>query len=213
MITRYINDHVVSWTDTGDARGGMRSYAFADAGTTVWIDPVDPGADLDKVLALGPPRHVLVTVGAHDRDVMALAKRYGAEVWVPVGGTRWLPGADHTYDDGARLPAGLQAMRIAGGSMGCSVLHGTVEGVAIAFFGDSVACLEKGKSPWFMRIVFQQAAGIFQHHRFFFGGHKRTALASLQRLRELNLGMAFVTHGEPVIGYAGEYLAESLASW
>ncbi|MBC7544270.1 MAG: hypothetical protein H7338_16240 [Candidatus Sericytochromatia bacterium] len=203
----------MSWTEQGDNARNVRSYALRNQDETVWIDPVDPGADLDKILALGSPTHVLVTTGAHDRAAVAVAQRYKAQLWVPVGGTLWLAGADHQYGDGAALPAGLTALRLDGGTMGDSVLHGRLAGLVIAFLGDSVICVEKAKASWLMRCLFIWRAGVFQRNRFFIGGNRRKARASLQQLRALKLDMAFVTHGEAVIGLADESLAESLASW
>lgn len=214
MVKRYLDGHVLGWFGKGSLGIPFSSYALRQGDTTVWIDAIDPGAGRDAVLALGPPQHLLITFGDHDRDVLALAREFGAQVWVPAGEAPAFPSPDHIITEDTELPAGLKAMALPGVGYGETVLYGDVAGKRIAFIGDSV--LHLPLSPlqrWLTAPFLVHGRGPFQRKRQFRGGNTAQALRSIPRLLDLHLDAAFVSHGLPIDRDAHRHLTESIRTW
>lgn len=214
MVKRYLDGHVLGWFGKGPLGIPFSSYALRHDGVTVWIDAIDPGAGRDAVLALGPPQHLLITFGDHDRDVLALARQYGAEVWVPAGEAPAFPHPDHVITDGTELPAGLKAMALPGVGYGETALYGEVAGKRIAFIGDAVLNLRMSAVERLLSLpILAHGRGPFQRKRLFRGGDTAQALKSILKLLDLDLDAAFFSHGDPVEHDAGRKLRESITTW
>lgn len=214
MIQRYLDGKVIWWTGKGPFGMTLSSYALRHGDTTVWIDAVDPGRDLDAVLELGPPAHLLITFGDHDRDVLPLARRFGAEVWIPDGEAPAFRKPDHVFGDGMALPAGLKALALPGVGYGETLLYGEVDDQRIGFFGDAVLHLPLNPLQQLLLLpILVPGRGGLQRKRSFRGGDTRQALQSLPKILDLGLDAAFFSHGTPLVSGAGKALREAIASW
>jgi hypothetical protein len=142
---------LLRWSTWGRNPGGYDSYALPGPDGPVLIDPVAPPADPaggpDEALwkHLGaPPVAVVLSNDMHERDAYAVRERFGAPVWAPVAGLPERGGVleatpDHAYEDGAALPGGLRAYRIAGRFAGDTVLRWTApSGERVLFTGDTL---------------------------------------------------------------------------
>lgn len=214
MVKRFLDDHVIWWTGQGLIGKTFSSYALRQNGVTVWIDAVDPGQDLDAVLAFGKPDHLLITFGDHDRGVNALAQRYGAQVWVPEGQAPDFPKPDHVFRDGDSLPGGLTAMTFPGVGYGESMLHGEIAGKRAAFIGDAFFHLSPPAllKP-LLSLILRMGTGEIQTKRAFRGGDTDLARRSLPKVLDLNLDAAFFSHGSPIAAGAHRALETSLKSF
>lgn len=211
MVERYLDDHVIWWTGIGPMGMSLSSYALRNNGVTVWIDAVDPGADLDTVLTLGRPEHFLITFGDHDRDVNRLARQYGAQVWVPDGEAPGFPKPDHVFRDGDTLPGGLTAMALPGVGYGETLLHGDVAGKRAGFIGDAFLNVPAhGLKKLALGLFLHYGKGPLQTKRSFRGGDNVLAHRSLPKVLDLSLDAAFLSHGSPVVTGAHAALAASI---
>jgi hypothetical protein len=214
MAQTFLDGHVIWWTGPGPLGMTLSSYAVRLDGVTLWIDAVDPRQDRDAVLKLGKPAHQLITFGDHDRDVNALAREFGSEVWVPDGQHPGFPQPDHVFQDGDTLPGGLQALAIPGVGYGETVLHGEIAGKRAGFLGDSILHIPAhGLKKWLLGFFLVSNEGPFQTKRDFRGGNNRLAMQNLPKILGLGLDAAFVSHGEPIVENAWEQLETSIASW
>lgn len=209
-----IKDRLLTWFQPKPLGIVFRSYAYRLGDDVVWVDPVMPADDeRSDVLALGTPRHVILTFGDHDRDAKAIAHRYDATLWVPgvEHGDHYLPDADRRYTEGTPLPAGLVAYHIAGVGHGEHALTGEIDGKRFAFVGESVFHLDE--LGWPLKLLFPQPAGEFQHKPFYNGGDGKTARRETKRLLSMDLDILLPAHGSPVMVDAGRKLVESLNAW
>jgi hypothetical protein len=214
MAQSFLDGHVMWWTGPGPLGMTFSSYAVRMGGQTLWIDAVDPRQDRDAVLKLGRPDHQLITFGDHDRDVNALAKEFGSEVWVPEGQHPGFPQPDHVFRDGDTLPGGLTALAIPGVGYGETVLHGEVAGHKIGFFGDAIMHIPaRGLKKWLLGLILRHGKGPFQTKRDYRGGDNRLAMQNLPKILTLDLDAAFVSHGDPIPENAGPLLEASMMSW
>lgn len=147
---------LLRWSTWEQTPSNFDSYALLGPGGPVLIDPAilpdlpdaaPPAAGPTESLwaRLGaPPLATVLTNDMHERDAYAVRERFGAPVWAPAAGLPErggvLEGApDHAYEDGASLPGGLRAHRIAGKFAGDTVLLWTAPtGEAVLFTGDTL---------------------------------------------------------------------------
>ena len=103
------------WAPDQDWPQRVNCFGHATAGGLLLIDPLVDGGDWGAIDALaervGGVSAVAVTVGFHERQAGAAARRYGAELFAPPSGTprESLAGA-RTVSDGERLAGGVQAV-------------------------------------------------------------------------------------------------------
>jgi len=209
-----IPGRLITWTAKGLLGMPLRSYAYRQGDTVVWIDPALPeDTDAERVLAFGEPQHVLLTTGLHDRDVEDIRKRFSLPVWVPEkGGDMFVTRPDHRYTWQSDLPAGLRAVSIPGIGGGEHALVGDIDGRRFAFVGDAV--LHFPKLEGFSKLILRQPKGEFQHKAIYWGGgNKKQALKEAKRLISLELAMILPMHGTPVVDEAHAKIRESLSAW
>jgi glyoxylase-like metal-dependent hydrolase (beta-lactamase superfamily II) len=87
----------------------VSSYAIDDGARLVLFDPLAPPAEIDELAQEREPAIVL-TCPWHRRDAEALAKRYGAPLYVPPADEGDPSPVDGTvFRESDRLPVGVQA--------------------------------------------------------------------------------------------------------
>ena len=88
----------------------VSSYAIDDGARLVLFDPLTPPAEIDKLTGERETAIVL-TCPWHRRDAENLAKRYGAQLYVPPPDEGDPSPVDGTvYREGDRLPVGVEAL-------------------------------------------------------------------------------------------------------
>lgn len=204
---------LLTWTAKGLLGIPLRSYAYKNGETVVWIDPAMP-ENPEEVLAFGIPQHVLLTTGLHDRDAEAIARRFGIPIWVPEkGGDLFISKPDHRYTWQSQLPAELKPVSIPGIGGGEHALVGEIDGKRFAFVGDAVFHIPH-PDPISKLVILRQPKGEFQHKTVYWGGgNKRQALKEAKRLISLELAILLPMHGTPVLEEAHAKLRESLSAW
>lgn len=83
-------------------------------GDRVLIDPPPlTEADRAAIKEQGGPTAVVLTNRDHVREIADCQLTYGVPVWVPAADAAWIDVPfDRTYDNGSRLPGGLEAVRV-----------------------------------------------------------------------------------------------------
>jgi hypothetical protein len=102
------------WSISNSNIGGhtSSSQALLTREGLVLVDPVrlDPAA----LGALPRPMAVLLTARCHQRAAWRYRSEFGIDVWLPADAEPADEQPDHSYQDGDRLPGGLQAFRTPG---------------------------------------------------------------------------------------------------
>jgi glyoxylase-like metal-dependent hydrolase (beta-lactamase superfamily II) len=178
---------ITRWTALHAAwKKDVASFAVDTSDGLVFIDPLDPPAELGK------PDHVLVTVFFHARSAGTL----GARVWAPVSLVRRLKnrGVEVTdpFEVGDTLPGGIRAFET--GRPG-EVLYWLPEQRALVV-GDILL----GSPLRFCPKNWMQPAGYDELR------------AALRPLLELPIESIYVGHGEPVLSGGHDALAALLAT-
>ncbi|HEY9721356.1 MAG TPA: hypothetical protein V6D47_05040 [Oscillatoriaceae cyanobacterium] len=210
----FLNGNLLTWHTNGPLGLPFTGSAYrAPDGTVVWVDPPDPGADESALLQLGKPTHLLVTFRDHDRAVAPLAKRYGAQVWIPKGTGGEIQPVDVEYDEATALPAGLRAVGLPAVGYGEHALVGEAYGKRFAFIGDAFFNLEGSKVPWLLgKAFFVRHGGPLALKRQYRGGDTKAAPTQLRRLLDERLDMLVLSHGKSVAADADRWLRIALCS-
>jgi glyoxylase-like metal-dependent hydrolase (beta-lactamase superfamily II) len=179
---------VTRWTALhADWKKDVASFALDTADGRVFIDPLDPPAEL------GMPDHVFVTVFFHARSASALG---GARVWAPASLVRRLKnrGVEVTdaFEVGEELPGGIRAFET--GREG-EVLYWLPEQRALVV-GDVLL----GSPFRFCPKNWMRPAGYDELR------------AALRPLLELPIESIYVGHGKPVLSGAHDALAALVAT-
>lgn len=162
-----------------------------DAGL-IFFDPI-PLADeaLSELVgeSFSAPAAVVLTSGNHQREGLALAKRFGIPVFAPEDAGNDIS-ADQKFRSGDAV-AGMESIALPGFGPGeTAFLH---QGVLI--FGDALINLE----PEGLRLLPEK-----------YREDKRQSLRSLLALKGLKPGVLLFAHGHPIIQNAGARLASCL---
>lgn len=168
------------------------STAIVTPSGLIFIDPI-PLADaaLKDLVAesFSAPAAVVLTSGNHQRESLALAKRFGIPVFAPEDAGDDII-ADQRFRSGDPV-AGMESMALPGFGPGeTALLH---EGALI--FGDALINLE----PEGLRLLPEK-----------YREDKKQSLRSLAVLRELKPQTLLFAHGHPIVRNAGESLLRVL---
>ena len=105
-----------------DPSGGQHWYAAVTEAGPVLVDPNAPTGRRARLWGLlgRAPAATVLTSDFHERDAYRLRAQWGTPVWGPAAGLPERGGEfdgrpDHLFEDGAALPGGLRAIKIAGG--------------------------------------------------------------------------------------------------
>lgn len=212
MPTTFLDGNLLTWTEPYKVGLPFTGSAYrSPAGEVVWIDPHDPGPHEAALLALGKPTHILVTFRDHDREVVPLAEKYGARVWVPAGTGGEIPKVDVTFDETTTLPAGLRAVSMPAMGYGEHALVAEAYGKRFAFIGDAVFNLEGTTVPWLVRkLFFVRREGPLRMKRSYRGGDTKAAPDQLRKLLAERLDMLLLSHGEAIPAGADRALRDVL---
>jgi glyoxylase-like metal-dependent hydrolase (beta-lactamase superfamily II) len=159
----------------------------------IFIDPI-PLADaaLQDLVAesFSTPAAVVLTSGNHQRESLALAKRFGIPVFAPEkAGDDIIADQRFRSDDPV---AGMESIALPGFGLGETVfLH---EGALL--FGDALINLE----PEGLRLLPEK-----------YRGDKKQSIRSLAALKGLKPRILLFAHGNPIIQNAATRLASCLA--
>ncbi len=169
------------------------STAIVTPAGLIFIDPIPlaDGALKDLVAeSFSAPAAVVLTSGNHQRESLALAKRFGIPVFAPdQAGDDII--ADQRFQSGTTV-AGMESIALPGFGPGeTAFLH---EGVLI--FGDALINLE----PEGLRLLPEK-----------YREEKKQSLRSLAVLGELKPQALLFAHGNPIVERASVRLAECLS--
>jgi hypothetical protein len=168
------------------------STALVTSAGLIFIDPI-PLADeaLNNLVAesFSAPAAVVLTSGNHQRDSLALAKRFGIPVFAPADAGDDII-ADQRFRSGDPV-AGMESIALPGFGPGETVfLH---EGALI--FGDALINLE----PEGLRLLPEK-----------YREEKKKSLHSLRELKSIQPHVLLFAHGCPVVESAKERLQATL---
>jgi glyoxylase-like metal-dependent hydrolase (beta-lactamase superfamily II) len=160
----------------------VSSYAIDDGARLVLFDPLTPPAELDKLAEERDPAIVL-TCPWHRRDAEALAKRYGAPLYVPPPDAHDPSPVDGTvFREGDRLPVGVEAFP--GMEPNDLVLWVESHGALVA--GDTLQ--DRGDGLQFLGELTNNVPAGFD---------TKQILQAMQPLLTLPVEIVLLTHGAP----------------
>jgi len=160
----------------------VSSYAIDDGARLVLFDPLTPPAAIDKLAEEREPAIVL-TCPWHRRDALALAKRYGAPLYVPPPDAGDPSPVDGTvFREGDRLPVGVEAYP--GMEPNDLILWVESHGALVA--GDTLQ--DRGKGLQFLGELTNNVPAGFD---------TKQILQAMQPLLTLPVEIVLLTHGAP----------------
>lgn len=165
------------------------STALVTEAGLIFIDPIPLAEDaLQELVAesFSAPAAVVLTSGNHQRESLALAKRFGIPAFAPENAGDDII-ADQRFRPGAPV-AGMESIALPGFGPGeTAFLH---EGALV--FGDALINLE----PEGLRLLPEK-----------YREDKKQSLRSLAALRKLSPKILLFAHGHPIIQNASSRLA------
>jgi hypothetical protein len=168
------------------------STAIVTPSGLIFIDPIPLAECAVKDLvaeSFSAPAAVVLTSGNHQRESLALAKRFGIPVFAPEDAGDDII-ADRLFRSGEAV-AGMGSIALPGFGPGeTAFLHGDA-----LIFGDALINLE----PEGLRLLPEK-----------YRKDKKQALRSLAVLRELKPQTLLFAHGHPIVQNAGESLLRVL---
>ena len=168
------------------------STALVTPAGLIFIDPIPLAEEALKDLvaqSLSAPAAVVLTSGNHQRESMALAKRFGIPIFAPVEAGDDII-ADQRFHHGAPV-AGMESIPLPGFGPGeTAFLHERA-----LVFGDALINLE----PEGLRLLPEK-----------YRDDKKQSLRSLALLQELQPQMLLFAHGHPIIQNAATRLKAKL---
>jgi glyoxylase-like metal-dependent hydrolase (beta-lactamase superfamily II) len=165
------------------------STALVTAAGLVFIDPIPLAKDaLQELVAesFSAPAAVLLTSGNHQRESLALAKRFGIPVFAPEDAGDDIE-ADQRFVSG-EVVAGMKPIPLPGFGPGETAF--LYEGILI--FGDALINLE----PEGLRLLPEK-----------YREDKKKSLRSLEELKSLKPEILLFAHGNPILQHATHHLA------
>jgi glyoxylase-like metal-dependent hydrolase (beta-lactamase superfamily II) len=170
------------------------STALVTPSGLIFIDPVPLAEEALKELvgeSFSAPAAIVLTSGNHQRESLALAKRFGIPVFAPEDAGDDIS-ADQRFRSGDPV-AGMESIALPGFGPGeTAFLH---DGALV--FGDALINLE----PQGLRLLPEK------YHE-----DKKQSLRSLAALGALNPQVLLFAHGHPIVDRAPERLAVTLVS-
>ena len=170
------------------------STALVTPSGLIFIDPVPLAEEALKELvgeSFSAPAAIVLTSGNHQRESLALAKRFGIPVFAPEDAGDDIS-ADQRFRSGDPV-AGMESIALPGFGPGeTAFLH---DGALV--FGDALINLE----PQGLRLLPEK------YHE-----DKKQSLRSLAALRALKPQILLFAHGHPIVDRAPERLAVTLVS-
>jgi glyoxylase-like metal-dependent hydrolase (beta-lactamase superfamily II) len=170
------------------------STALVTASGLIFIDPVPLAEEALKELvgeSFSAPAAIVLTSGNHQRESLALAKRFGIPVFAPEDAGDDIS-ADQRFCSGD-LVVGMESIALPGFGPGeTAFLH---DGALV--FGDALINLE----PQGLRLLPEK------YHE-----DKKQSIRSLAALRALKPQVLLFAHGHPIVDRAPERLAVTLVS-
>jgi glyoxylase-like metal-dependent hydrolase (beta-lactamase superfamily II) len=161
----------------------VSSYAVDDGARLILFDPLTPPAELEQLAGEREPAIVL-TCPWHRRDAEALAKRYGAPLYVPPPDPGDPSPVDGTvFEAGDRLPVGVEAFP--GMERNDLVLWIESHGALVA--GDTLQ--DRGDGLQFLGELMNNVPE---------GVDAKQILQDMQPLLALPVEVVLPTHGAPV---------------
>ena len=187
--------------------GTYDAYALRTTAGWIFVDPLGPtpdGAQRLQQLVRERPVATVLTSDGHERFSDAVRQRWGTPVWGPVLGEAQRDPAyevrpDSVYSEGAALPGGMRAIKLAGMWRGDhALLWPAPGGERILFSGDILnGQVEPDLSH---EAHFRRQPGLYFGARpGYVGRHEnRAALkASLERLLHEDFDVIAGSHGRP----------------
>jgi glyoxylase-like metal-dependent hydrolase (beta-lactamase superfamily II) len=160
----------------------VSSYAIDDGARLVLFDPLAPPAAIDKLAEDREPAIVL-TCPWHRRDAEALARRYGAPLYVPPPDDGDPSPVDGTvFREGDRLPVGVEAYP----GMEPNDLMLWVESHGALVAGDTLQ--DRGQGLQFLGELTNNVPAGFD---------TKQILEAMQPLLSLPVEIVLLTHGAP----------------
>jgi glyoxylase-like metal-dependent hydrolase (beta-lactamase superfamily II) len=170
------------------------STALVTPSGLIFIDPVPLAEEALKELvgeSFSAPAAIVLTSGNHQRESLALAKRFGIPVFAPEDAGDDIS-ADQRFCSGDPV-AGMESIALPGFGPGeTAFLH---DGALV--FGDALINLE----PQGLRLLPEK------YHE-----DKKQSIRSLAALRALKPQVLLFAHGHPIVDRAPERLAVTLVS-
>ena len=169
------------------------SSALVTAAGLIFIDPIPLAEEAMKELVVeseSAPAAVVLTSGNHQRESIALSKRFGIPIFAPEDAGEEII-ADQLFVSGDPV-AGMESFRLTGFGPGETAY--IYEGILI--FGDALINLE----PEGLRLLPEK-----------YRKDKKEALRSLSALKEFDPQALLFAHGHPIVQRAGSRLAACLA--
>jgi len=170
------------------------STALVTPSGLIFIDPVPLAEEALKELvgeSFSAPAAIVLTSGNHQRESLALAKRFGIPVFAPEDAGNDII-ADQRFCSGDPV-AGMESIALPGFGPGeTAFFH---DGALV--FGDALINLE----PQGLRLLPEK-----------YNEDKKQSLRSLAALRALKPQVLLFAHGHPIVDRAPERLAVSLVS-
>jgi glyoxylase-like metal-dependent hydrolase (beta-lactamase superfamily II) len=174
-----------------DDRIGARSesYAAVARGRAILVDPLPltPAA----LEGLGRVAAIVLTIQSHQRSAWRYRKHFGAPVHAPMGAEGLEEEPDAWYAEGAKLPAGLEAVHAPGPCEASYALRLRRRGGDVLFLGDVLVRGDDGPLE-FVPDAYQDAP--------------RKTRASARRLAELLAQIVCPGHGAPIVEAGAEAL-------
>jgi hypothetical protein len=199
---REILPGVFHWTTFHQGIGvTVHSYLIAATRPQVVVDPRVPKNGLKELAHKAQPRHILLTNRLHYRHSGRFARAFDAQIWAHEAGKHAFGPRRHPvhlFKHGARLPGGIQALKVGALCPEETALYLPLHG-GILSIGD--ALIREGS-----RLVFVPD--------FLMGDDpetvKRGLCQSLRQLLRRNFNHMLFAHGKPWIGGAKKALRKFL---
>ena len=132
---------IYTWSWLSPRHGyNFNGYAFMSGDGLIVIDPaVMEDADVNGLLKLGTPAHILLTNKDHERLAYELRDRFGAPIYINEKDSTFLKySPNHTFSDGEVLPGGLRAINVPDNKSPGETALLLSEGEGILFIGDAI---------------------------------------------------------------------------
>jgi glyoxylase-like metal-dependent hydrolase (beta-lactamase superfamily II) len=173
------------WNERQDWPQMVSSYAIDDGDRLLLFDPLAPPSEIDE-LAAGRETAIVLTCPWHRRDAQSLAKRLGAQLYVPPPDEGDPDPVDgQVFKAGERLPVGVEAFQ----GMEPNDLVLWIDSRRALVAGDTL--IDRGKGLEFPR---DWASGGAIAER---GAGPEQILEGLRPLLELPVEHVLATHGGP----------------
>ena len=132
---------IYTWSCLSPNHGyDFNGYAFIGEDGLIVIDPAPlSGEELNDILELGEPKHIILTNKDHERMAYECRDRYGARIYVNELDSAFLKSAgDQTFRDGDTLPGNLKVINIPDNKSPGESAFLLSRGKGVLFIGDAI---------------------------------------------------------------------------